>query len=232
MSEVKQPGQKRRDQAEATRRRIVDAAYTLFCEHGYASTTMEAIGKQAGVAVQTVYYVFRTKSQLLRDVIAVIVADSPEPAPVMQRSWKREALSALDGHRALALAIEHGVDVYVRMAPLNHAVRTASASDPEIAAQWQNIAKARRTRMDQFTLSLASHGHLRHGLSPERAADVMFVIDSHETFLGLTRDAGWTVPEVKAWLYETLSSQVFPPHGRVPANATKDLTFHDLVQHR
>ncbi|WP_020525007.1 TetR/AcrR family transcriptional regulator [Catelliglobosispora koreensis] len=226
------PGQKRKEQAAATRRRIVDAAYRLFCEQGYALTTMESIGREARVAVQTVYYVFRTKAHLLREVIEVTAAGLPEPAPVMQRGWMQEALSALDGHRALALVIEHGVDIYARMAPLSQAVHTAAASDPDIDAHWQNIAAARRTGMGQLITTIAAHGHLRHGLTPERAADIMFVINSHETFLGLTRDAGWTVPEFKAWLYETLSSQLFPPHGKVPPNATKDLSFHDLVQHR
>ena len=47
----------RRQRAEATHWRIVKAAYTLFCEQGYAGTTMAQIAQAAGVAVQTVYFV-------------------------------------------------------------------------------------------------------------------------------------------------------------------------------
>ena len=35
-----------------TRRRIIDAALRLFVEEGYMPTTMSAIAKEAGVAVQ------------------------------------------------------------------------------------------------------------------------------------------------------------------------------------
>src|SRR5438046_8012969 len=55
----------RRERAKATQWRIVKAAYTLFCARGYAGTTMAEMAEGAGVAVQTVYFTFHTKSALL-----------------------------------------------------------------------------------------------------------------------------------------------------------------------
>jgi len=46
----------RREKALVTRRRMLKAAYELFCEHGYATTTMDLIAKRADVAVQTLYF--------------------------------------------------------------------------------------------------------------------------------------------------------------------------------
>src|SRR5688572_16279805 len=66
MTHVKGRTGTRRDRAQATRRRIVDRAHELFSELDYAGTTMEAIADAAGVAPQTVYYVFGTKARLLR----------------------------------------------------------------------------------------------------------------------------------------------------------------------
>ena len=37
----------RREKALETRRRMLKAAYDLFCEHGYAATTMDVIAKRA-----------------------------------------------------------------------------------------------------------------------------------------------------------------------------------------
>ena len=54
----------RRTRADATRRRMVDAAAKLFAQRGYAATTMAAIAQQAGVAVQTVYFTFHSKTEL------------------------------------------------------------------------------------------------------------------------------------------------------------------------
>ena len=63
------PRTSRRDRARATRLRILTSAQALFIERGYAATTMEDIAAAAGVAVQTVYYTFRTKALLLREVV-------------------------------------------------------------------------------------------------------------------------------------------------------------------
>src|SRR4029079_4565169 len=55
----------RRERAKATRRRIAVAALARFSQHGYAATTMATIAHDAGVAVQTVYFTFHTKAELL-----------------------------------------------------------------------------------------------------------------------------------------------------------------------
>jgi AcrR family transcriptional regulator len=230
MSDVNaRPGQARRDRAKATRRKIIDTAYRLFCENGYPPTTMDAIAGAADVAVQTVYYVFRTKAALLREVIESAAAGEHDAPPVGQRSWMKQALASPDGHRALALTIEHGVDIYARVAPLTATIHTAAASDPDLDVFWQGVTQSRRAGMNQLIAGLAGHGHLRPGLDPQRATDIMVVLYSHETFLGLTGDAGWSVPEYKAWLYETLSHQLLKAKER-DAQATEDLSYHGLLQ--
>ena len=232
MSAVKpRPGQARRDRAKATRNKIVDSAYRLFCQHGWAQTTMEAIAGEAGVAVQTVYYVFRTKAALLREVIETAAAGQPDPAPVARRPWMQQALIATNGHRALALVVEHGVDIYARVAPLGPTIQAAASADPDIDSYWQGVTHARRAGMGQLIASLTDHGQIRAELDPRRATDILYVINSHETFLGLTRDAGWTVPEYKAWLYETLSHQLLRATDR-SASGTEGLSYHDLLHPR
>ena len=74
----------RGDKAAATRRRILDAAYDLFCVAGYPATTMAAIGERAGVAVQTVYFTFRTKDALLQAVHNRTVLGRDEIPPPQQ----------------------------------------------------------------------------------------------------------------------------------------------------
>ena len=159
MADVKgPPGQARKDRAKATRRRIVDCAYRLFCDKGYASTTMESIADASGVAVQTVYYVFRTKAQLLQEVIEVAAAGQHDPLPVMQRPWMQEALTTSDAARSLALNVEHGVDIYARVAPLGPAVQMAASLDPDIETYWRAIADGRRRGMSQLVAHLAASG--------------------------------------------------------------------------
>jgi AcrR family transcriptional regulator len=224
--------QTRRAQAQATRRRIVDRAYQLFSEYGYAATTMDMIASAAGVAVQTVHYVFRTKATLFQEVIEVAAAGRHDPSPVMNRPWIAEALSAPAGRRAMAVAVEHGVDIYVRVAPLNNAIHAAASIDPDIEEYSKSIKGARRGGMSALIESLAAKDQLRPDLTVERAADLLFVLHSHETYLGLTRDSNWSLVEYKAWLYATLCDQLLSRAALSDAgagSATRELSFHHLL---
>ena len=51
---------------EQTRARILETALALFRERGYEETTMRAIAEQAGVALGSAYYYFRSKEQLIQ----------------------------------------------------------------------------------------------------------------------------------------------------------------------
>lgn len=233
MSEVKtRRGQTRREQAKATRRRIVDTAYELFCAHGYVATTMEMIASGAGVATQTVHYVFRTKAALLQEVIEVAAAGQHDSAPVMQRPWIRDALAADDGRRTLALIVEHGVDIYARVAPLKAAIQTAVSIEPDIDTYWRSVTDARRRGIGELVAVLDTKQQLRDGLTAQKATDLLFVVDSHETYLGLTRDSDWPLEEYKAWLYTTLCQQLLADRGGTDAEtaaATQDLSYHHMI---
>ena len=65
---------RRREQAAATRREILEAAQRLFERQGYAATTMAAIAAEAGVALKTVYVAFETKSGVLRALWNLLAA--------------------------------------------------------------------------------------------------------------------------------------------------------------
>lgn len=67
MSDVVNPARStyRREQADATRVRIADAAQRLFAEQGYGATSMQMIARAAGVADRTVYVAFGSKREIL-----------------------------------------------------------------------------------------------------------------------------------------------------------------------
>lgn len=64
-SSVNIPATYRQEQAAATKDRIADAARRLFADHGYGATSMEAVAREAGVAVRTVYSAFGAKREIL-----------------------------------------------------------------------------------------------------------------------------------------------------------------------
>ncbi|GLR85155.1 TetR/AcrR family transcriptional regulator [Bradyrhizobium iriomotense] len=56
--------------AEQTRKRILDGAYTLFRRHGYSRVSMDDIAAKASFTKRTLYHHFKSKDQLLADVLA------------------------------------------------------------------------------------------------------------------------------------------------------------------
>ena len=75
---------RRRQQAERTRRDILDAAQRLFEGQGYAATTMAAIAAEAGVALKTVYVAFETKAGVLRALWHLLLRGDQDDVPVRE----------------------------------------------------------------------------------------------------------------------------------------------------
>src|SRR5579864_1948478 len=80
---------RRRERAEqerqATRRRVVEAARTLFLERGYVAVTMADIARGAGVALQSVYKVGHSKADLLHLVRDLAVAGDDQQVMLLDR---------------------------------------------------------------------------------------------------------------------------------------------------
>src|ERR1700716_3325004 len=66
----------RAEQAQATRRRILDAARTQFLDRGWTATTVKVIADAASVAPATVYAVFGTKRAVLTVLIDEALASA------------------------------------------------------------------------------------------------------------------------------------------------------------
>src|SRR5690349_1961481 len=62
--------QKRTQQAQETRQRVLTAARRLFHERGYATTSLREIARAADVAVETLYAAFGSKRDLLLQILA------------------------------------------------------------------------------------------------------------------------------------------------------------------
>lgn len=67
-SRSRSPGRPRRDQADAARQSILDAALSVFIARGFAAASMEGIAREAAVAKLTLYRHFETKEALFAQV--------------------------------------------------------------------------------------------------------------------------------------------------------------------
>lgn len=194
----------RREKAAATRRKILDAAQLLFSEYGYAGTTMQAIADQSDVAVQTVYFVFHTKRELLLQLLKTVGAPPDESIDTMERDWVKEAMTDPDGRRTIALMVEYGNDIYARVAPVWEAIGQGASVEPDVAEAWDEIVEQRRLGIIQIIESLDDRGQLKEGLAVDRAADIIFGLQRPETLTVFVTERGWSLVEYKEWSFNTL----------------------------
>ena len=207
---------------------MLTSARDLFVQQGYAATTVEQIAADAGVAVQTVYYTFRTKGLLLRELVEVTAAGEEPTAPVMERDWAREMLSAGSPQRVLALAVEHGTAIYERVAGLWPAVAAAAAADPDVAAFWMAVGAGRRDGQRRMVEHIVRLDALRPGLDADRATDLVVLLLGHDVYRSLVVDAGWPLVVFRAWLFTTVVQQMLGS-VELERQATLDLSYRGYL---
>src|SRR4029450_10691844 len=76
----------RADQAQQTRRRVLEAALQLFVDRGYAGTTVAAVADRAGVSPETIYLSLGGKRGLLEGVIEAAIT-GPDEGGSEDESW-------------------------------------------------------------------------------------------------------------------------------------------------
>jgi len=200
---------KRQEQARATRRAIVAAARALFLTRGYAGTTIDAVAREAGVAVQTVYAAFGSKPEILRTVIDVAVADGDASAPPVAR----DAVEAIAGEpdldrRARLFAAVLGRN-QGRTAAVAQVAREAASADPEVGDLWRAMQADRAAGMAEAARSLVGAGPAPRPL--EEIRDLLYVLSSPEVYQLFVVDRLWTPERYEEWLAESVRALVSPP---------------------
>ena len=196
---------RRREQARATRRAVLEAARELFVEAGYVATTIDAIAARAEVSSETVYATYGNKRSLLSELIDVSMAGDDAPVPILERGWVRAMRDEPDPLRRLQILATNGRLILERTAPVYEVLRGAAAADPQVASLWE-LNKAQRFEGQRALLRiLTERNPLREGLTARTAADVLFAIGSPETYRLLVLDRGWSPDRFERWYAETLA---------------------------
>jgi AcrR family transcriptional regulator len=201
---------RRREQAAATRREILDAAERLFVRDGYAATTVAAIAAEARVALKTVYVSFESKAGLLRALWNARLRGGEDEAPIAAHPWYQEAQAETDPGRRLDLNARNSRAGKQRIAHLAEVIREGAPLDPDIGALWGRIGTEYRANQRTIVAGLAATGALRPDLDVERAADVLWAINHPNTWRLLVVERGWTPEEYERWSAEAARAQLLP----------------------
>jgi AcrR family transcriptional regulator len=197
----------RAEQAQATRRRILDAARTQFLDGGWTATTVKAIADAAAVAPATVYTVFGTKramlSALIDESLATAVPGHPGDWPeIVDHRDQRERARRLVRLMSASLPV---VD------PFERVVREGARADEEIAGLARDLLEWRRANAIRIVDVLAGADGLRPGLSREEAADRVLALGGPEVYHLLVGIRGWSPQQFDAHLADLLGRLIPDP---------------------
>jgi len=203
---------KRKAKAAETRRRMVAAASALFAERGFLGTTMDAIAKEAGVAVQTVYFTFNHKIAILLEAFdAAVLGPTPMPPPLTE--WYRAMVATPDPETALHILVENVAEISQRLWPLMAVVHTV-AGEPEVAAFATERERWRARGYREMAEILEKKRPFRAGVDLDRATDIMLVLESPRTYRALIDERGWSHRDYVEWVSEALYRELWDDSRR------------------
>jgi AcrR family transcriptional regulator len=179
----------RAESAEETRRRILDAFHDLLRERPDGSISVDAVAKRARVARSTVYLAFGSRRGLFDALTEELLAGE---------GFERilAAVRHPDARQSLRGGIAGGVMQYAAHHEVLRVLNAMRTLDPTGAGEA--IGKVERQRSDgmaRLARRLHEQGLLRPGLSPERAAHVIWVCAGFDAFDALATGRGLD-PEV------------------------------------
>jgi AcrR family transcriptional regulator len=190
---------------------MIRAAIEVFTEAGYVGARMGDIADRAGVAVQTVYFTFHTKAELLQACFDFAVL-GPERLPPMEQPFFAELAAARSGRAALAAFVHGNTAILGRSAAIKEVAESAP-HEPDAAAVVAHGEHLRRVGLAEIVGLVAHRFGLRPGLTAEDATDLLLMLSSSATYLSLRR-YGWSDEKYIEWLTDTLARQLLAQPGR------------------
>lgn len=205
---------RRKEQARAQRRRVLEYARRRFLDDGYAETTLGAIAADAGVSVETIYKAFGNKPGVLKEVFDFSVAGDDEPVPMIERDHAKRMRAEPDARKKLRMFAEHMSESMPRAAPIFLLAKGAAASEPEIRKLFQQWRAGQLAGLSALAGHLEEGGHLREGVTRELARDLLWTLNSTEVYELLVLERGWGREQYRDFLAEAMADAILGGAGK------------------
>ncbi|ABM10623.1 MULTISPECIES: TetR/AcrR family transcriptional regulator [Paenarthrobacter] len=194
----------RRQKSDATRRKIITAAHQEFIARGFHGATVAGIAARAGVASQTVYFVFHTKPELISAVIDSAVLGEDDPRPPQAQPWWTAMMQEPDAAEALRIFIRGAGPLFARASAISEVLRAAALTDNEVRRTHQHHENLRRDGFGQVLEILAEKGALRADRPIDQLTEAFMTVYGDSTYHQLAVECGWSHDQIMAWLCDVL----------------------------
>ncbi len=183
---------------------MMESACRVFSERGFSATTMEAVAVDAGVAVQTLYFTFHSKGDLLQAAYEYAVL-GPDPTPPHLSPWWLAAEREPNVNKAVSSLVDGSVEVFERAAPLVWVVRA-----DEEARDAYDFNESLRVQGYAVMIDFLSRKHpLRPRLTKKKARDLLLTLLGPHVFFLLTTELGWTARDYRTWVKTAILREIF-----------------------
>ena len=187
----------RREQAQMTRQRILEAARRLLMSGSYSRVTMEEIAREAGVAYQTVFSIFGSKLRLAQ---AMVEAGWPHIEEALRLVEVARASGAPEVWLRTMATVSRRI--FEPCADLDRFMR--ESGDPDLLARYREIQRGRYARLAELGPLLERSGRLRPTLSPAEALSIVWAMTGPDYYIQCVFERGWSPDRFEAWLGDAL----------------------------
>ena len=128
------------DKRNATRKQIIDAAFTCCAKYGYAKTTFDDIAKQAGISRALIYTYFKSKEEFFFTMVAE-----------KHLSYRQQSKEVLDSNLSTREKLHKIIDIWIID---HHRLYTISPFPRIWLNQLKSIEKSHKIFKENFIASL------------------------------------------------------------------------------
>lgn len=191
---------RRRASAEERRGRILQTARNLFGHYGYGATSIERIAGEAGVAVPTVYAIYRSKRALLFALLDQ--ADARADVAGLLRD-----LNAAAGNprKQLRRLVSFTCRFYAQAGDIIDIARGAGSTNEDLLALWQEGEDRRLRGQKPLADAWDRSGALRKNINAKEALDILWAMTGADHYRLFVVDRKWSAARYEVWLENTLA---------------------------
>ncbi|MFN2518241.1 MAG: TetR/AcrR family transcriptional regulator [Jatrophihabitantaceae bacterium] len=203
VNNAKAPRTLRERKTEETGRRIVAAARDLFADPGYSATTIEAIAREADVAVETIYSRFKNKAGILNAVLGTAVTGAADAAALMDTPPYRQVAACTDQREQIRQLAHISRQTLQREASTHRILETVGTWEAKDALHEQLLYRVAAQRL-AIDLVIAN-GDLRDALTADTAGATYSALSNPTNFRTMTTTFGWSADQFEQWLADNLT---------------------------
>ncbi len=190
---------RRRASSDERRGRILQTARNLFGQYGYGATSIERIAGEAGVAVPTVYAIYRSKRAMLFALL-----DQTDARADVAGLLRDLNAAAGNPRKQLRRLVSFTCRFYAQAADIIDIARGAGSTNEDLLALWQEGEDRRLRGQKPLADAWDRSGALRKNINAKEALDILWAMTGADHYRLFVVDRRWSAARYEVWLENTL----------------------------